>query len=550
MFAQSDSRCLLQVFIILVLALSPVPSDAADWVYTVVEGDNLWDFSEKHLDSVMRFEQIRKINNVANPRRMRPGTRLRVPMQWIKSNPTPARIESILGQVTILRGTETVSVEANTGDPIWLNDSLLTGPDSSVAVQFADGSILTLHHESEMRFDHLSAHGETGMVDSRLRLLKGRVDTRVKPAVGPGSRFEIQTPSAISAVRGTAYRAAVTADNQASNVEVIEGKVRVTGAKKPRLVRAGFGTRVNPGRKPLPPQRLLAAPELEPLPDTIRQLNWPVMWPPIPSANSYRVQIRAQDQPNVAVWDRTVSAARASLPDLDDGDYLLSVRGIGQHGLEGKDRVVRISIDTDPQPPLMLKPNDGQVFRQKPAVLVWTASEAADRYLLEIASDANFEEILLSNSELKATSYQVDELTAPRTYHWRVASIAADGEFGPPGAARSWELKNLPPAIEAELANIDDGTIIATWRKAGPEQRYQAQVARDKSFHDLETDEVGTETSLAITQATRQVRYLRVRTIEPDGYLGPWGTTQRIDPPPDPSVWFIPAIGILGILLL
>lgn len=550
MLAQSDYRCLLKIFIISVLALSPVPSDAADWVYTVVEGDNLWDFSEKHLDSVMRFDQIRKINNVAQPRRMRPGTRLRVPMQWIKSNPTPARVESVLGIATILRATEKLPVEAKPGDQIWLNDSLLTGPESSVAVQFADGSILTLHGESEMRFDHLSAYGETGMVDSRLNLIKGRVDTRVKPAVGPGSRFEIQTPSAISAVRGTAYRAAVTAEQQASNVEVIEGKVRVTGAKKPRLVRAGFGTRVNPGRKPLPPQQLLDAPLLKPLPDSIRQLNWPVAWSPLPSANSYRVQIRAQSKPNVTVWDRTVSAARASLPDLDDGDYLLIVRGIGQYGLEGKNRVTHINIDTDPQPPLLLKPNADQIFRQEPAELVWTASQDADSYLLEIASDPNFEEVLLRKSELKATAYQVDELTAPGTYHWRVTSVAADGEFGPPGAARSWELKDVPPAIEAELANVDDETIIATWRKAGPEQRYQVQVARDNSFNDLETDEVGTETSLAITQSTRQVRYLRVRTIEPDGYLGPWGTTQRIDPPPDPSVWFIPAIGILGILLL
>jgi hypothetical protein len=275
-----------------------------------------------------------------------------------------------------------------------------------------------------------------------------------------------------------------------------------------------------------------------------------VVWSTIATADAYRVEVRREDQPNVTVWDRTVSAARASLPDLDDGDYLLIVRGIGQYGLEGKDHIEQINIDTDPQPPVLLKPNNGQVFRQEPAKLVWTASEDADRYLLEIASDPSFDELLLSRSELTSTSYQVDELTAPRTYHWRVTSIAADGEFGPPGAARSWELKDIPPAVEAELANIDDETIIATWRKAGPEQRYQVQVARDRSFNDLETDEVLNETSLAITQSTRQVRYLRVRTIEPDGYLGPWGTTQRIDPPPDPTAWFVPAIGILGILLL
>jgi len=46
------------------------------------------------------------------------------------------------------------------------------------------------------------------------------------------------------------------------------------------------------------------------------------------------------------------------------------------------------------------------------------------------------------------------------------------------------------------------------------------------------------------------VRYLRVRSIEPDGYLGPWGTVQRIDPPPDPTAWMVPILGVLGIILL
>ena len=39
-----------------------------------------------------------------------------------------------------------------------------------------------------------------------------------------------------------------------------------------------------------------------------------------------------------------------------------------------------------------------------------------------------------------------------------------------------------------------------------------------------------------------QVRYLRVRIVEDDGYRGPWGTVQRVDPPEDPFVWMVPVI--------
>jgi hypothetical protein len=273
-------------------------------------------------------------------------------------------------------------------------------------------------------------------------------------------------------------------------------------------------------------------------------------WRAIDQATAYRIEIHSDRNPNLPVWDRTVTSPHAAIPDLDDGAYQVSVRGIGRYKLEGKDAVIPVVIDTDPQPPVLLQPGEGQVYRQEAAELRWTASEDAQHYVLEIASDPAFANILLREPNLVGTTYRVDELTDPSTYHWRVTSIAPDGELGPPGVSRSWQLKAIPEAVEAELAPVDDDTLVASWRKAGPNQRYQAQVANDSRFYDLETDKVGPETSLSIAQSTRQVRYLRVRTIEPDGYLGPWGAVQRIDPPPDPTVWFFPAITLLAILLL
>lgn len=61
--------------------------------------------------------------------------------------------------------------------------SLLTSQKkTTVAIQFADTSILTLHKQSRVSFDHLSVHGTTGMVDSHVRLIEGRMDTKVTPA--------------------------------------------------------------------------------------------------------------------------------------------------------------------------------------------------------------------------------------------------------------------------------------------------------------------------------------------------------------------------------
>ena len=532
-----------------VLLLVGLPAIAADWVYTVVDGDNLWDISTRYLDSTLRYEQLRRLNNIERPRRMQPGTRIRVPMKWIRSNPAQAAVAALQGNATLLRQDGSQQKLDSGGVMIGLGDRLRTDADSSLAVRFADGSVITLHQNSEMHFDHLSAYGETGMVDSRVRLLEGRLDTRVKPAEGPGSRFEIHTPSAISAVRGTEYRAATLDAGSLSNIEVTEGSVAVAGASRSLLVREGFGTQVSKDAGPLKPSRLLPAPSMEPFSEPVRYLNEPLRWQPVSDASAYRVEVGAGTTLDVLALDMLVRSPRLRLPDLPDGEYRMRLRAIDANGLEGYDRIVSLVLDTHPRPPVPLRPNDNTVLRGQPAELGWTASADAERYRLEIAADADFSRSLVRLDDLQATTHVATESTTPGAYHWRVSSIAADGEVGPPGDVRRFEIKPVPRGVDTALQDID-GTLIASWRPAGPEARYQVQLAHDREFADLQIDRTIKDSRLDLEPMSGQVRYLRVRVVEDDGYLGPWGAVQRIDPPPDPTAWVVPVLGVLGILLL
>jgi hypothetical protein len=297
---------------ILIFTLSP--ASGSEWIYTVVDGDNLWDFSEKYLDSVLRFDKLRKLNNIKNPKRLQPGSWLRVPMKWIRSNPVPASLLGLEGQVQLIRADGAQMDQLNSGALIHLGDTLRTGSKSSAAIRFADGSALTLHSHSEMRFDHLSAHGETGMVDSRINLIQGRVRTKVRPSAGPGSRFEIYTPSAISAVRGTLYRAAVSASGEASNIEVLEGKVAVSGGEKQRLVPAGFGTRIEKGKAPIPPLALLPPPNFKQIPQVVRGIDWRLAWSGIEGAVNYRIEVSRDQEMSVLVWDQLTDQIHLPLP--------------------------------------------------------------------------------------------------------------------------------------------------------------------------------------------------------------------------------------------
>lgn len=540
----SRLRALLMTALLL-LAFTPV--SATEWIYTVVDGDNLWNFSEKYLDSVMRFEKLRKLNNIKNPKRLQPGTWLRVPMKWIRSNAVPARIAGLEGQVQLTRADGTQPM-LKSGTLILLGDILKTGPKSSVAVLFADDSALTLHSHGEMRFDHLSAHGETGMVDSRLHLIKGRLQTRVRPSAGPGSRFEIYTPSAISAVRGTEYRAAVVREGNASNIEVLEGKVAVSAAQQQRLVEAGFGTQIVKGEAPAPPVKLLPPPQYDPIPDVVRQIDWRMDWEDIEGAVSYRIEISADQAFTVLAWDQITTQSHLTLAELEDNRYWIRVRGIDVNGLEGKGRVASLVLDAQPQPPLSLNPPDGAVQRGGDVEMKWTLSENAERYLLEIATDEDFQQIVQRVTDLEEARYQLQNISEPGTYYWRVSSIL-DNEPGPPGVVRSWQLKPAIGAIDSSIEEKDK-EVTASWERGDPDHRYQVQIALDPDFTDIETDTLTEQSEVSFPQLQGQVRYLRVRAIDRDGYEGPWGSVQRIEPPFDQGVWTIPVLFILGLLVI
>lgn len=542
-------RRILAATVLLVLSSITSVSYAQDWIYTTTKGDNLWNLSEQYLDRVSRFEALRKLNGIENPKQMPPGIKLRIPLKWVRSNPVPAVIDELLGDAQLQRAGSGDLVTLQAGDEVYLGDQIRTGDESTLAIRFADDSILTLYADSLIRFDHLSAHGKTGMVDSRLNLIQGRMDTRVTPASGPGSRFEIQTPSAISAVRGTEYRALVGADGKVSNIEVLHGKVKVSGAGKHTLVKRGFGTQVAEGKAPIKPRKLLPAPELSAFNGPIRNISELVSWPVIEKAERYRVEVSADEAFDIVQWTQISEYAKAALPDIADGVYYLRVRAIDSLGLEGLNSVQPFLLDAHPQPPLQLQPVPDQVLRGEAAVLQWTQSAEAQRYRLEIATDAAFTQTIVDQSDISDTRFDTADLPVPGKYYWRLTSITASGELGPVGISRSWQVKPAAEKVEAEVGASEDGKLVASWRAGSAEQSYQVQIATEETFKNLLLDQQQNEARISFDAVEGQVRYLRVRSIESDGYLGPWGTVQRILPIPDYTPLWMSAGAMLLLIL-
>ncbi|MEP6389947.1 MAG: FecR domain-containing protein [Halioglobus sp.] len=526
----------------------PLQSKASEWIYLVSEGDSLWDISETYLGSATSWKKVQTLNQLPDPNWVKPGTRLRIPLAWIAENSASASVKAVYGNCRVVHvdGTEE---ELRPGDQLNLGDRVQTFNESTVSVEFADRTIVTLDSNSELVLDHLSAYGTTGMVDSRLRLLKGRLETTVTHASGPGSRFEIHTTAAISAVRGTKYRMAAMEDDSSSRFEVTGGVVDVSNpeAKGVVALNIGFGSVVSEGQLPLPPQALLTAPDLPELPEILNRTNWPITWNAVEKAEKYRVRLSDNPSFETVLWQNVTDQPSVKLPTLADGKYFLRVRAIDGLGLEGMERQLDLIQAANPEPPVQLAPAEASAHTDKIPDLSWSAASQANLYHLQIARDARFNNIVIDQPSVDEIQYSHVGGAEPGTWYWRVASIDSNGHRGPFGAVRSFNVVEQPPAVQLDY-NSTTENIEISWSHTTSGVSYQVQIAHDKKFTRLISDETLSEPNYVLPTTSSKTRYLRIRTVDSNGQVSNWTDVQKIAPEPNDS-WKV-ALGIILTMVL
>lgn len=99
-----------------------------------------------------------------------------------------------------------------------------------------------------------------GEVVTELALSIGRTEVLANRNRNVNSHLEIQTPSAVAAVRGTEFRVGIEGENrQLALQEKLEGKVAFSASGSEVLVAQGFGSVAEFGKAPLPPVALPSA---------------------------------------------------------------------------------------------------------------------------------------------------------------------------------------------------------------------------------------------------------------------------------------------------
>lgn len=310
-------------------------ADETYWEYTLRPNDTIWAIAEQYTNSPDNWVEILQINKIGEgfDRKIQPGTRILIPVSMLKKKPQPARIIAVHGQVELQRADQQ-RITAEVGTALYSGDRLITQAQQNLTIRFADGSELQMQEHSEVVLDKLSYHGDSGMVDTRLRLPYGQVSSKVRK-LKPDSRYQIQTPVAITAVRGTAFRLYSDGENS-SRAEVTEGSVSLSAGTETRNIDEGFGIVAEPGKPLSEPVMLLAASEI-----SDNQASQPgrldVSWKTLSGAASYRLLLSSDKNFHTVLATLNTQQNSQQFTNLPAGQYHLLVRGVNAQGLQGLD---------------------------------------------------------------------------------------------------------------------------------------------------------------------------------------------------------------------
>jgi len=140
------------------------------------------------------------------------------------------------------------------GQGLSVGAQLKTGPKSRLRLRCVDGSSLVLADNSQLQIELF----EPGPARKASFLLSiGLLGQKVQPAAQPSeSRWQVRTPSAVTAVRGTEFMVEVAKD-QTTQVHVLTGVVAVESQEPPEQPGGAFASKGIKTRGIHPPESVL-----------------------------------------------------------------------------------------------------------------------------------------------------------------------------------------------------------------------------------------------------------------------------------------------------
>lgn len=411
-------RFVLAAVLAFVLAPALHAQDDPPLVYRVQAGDTLYALADRYLDGRNVVARVQSLNRVANPRRLKIGSTLRIPRELARYEDISLRVRKFSGPVRI------AGRAASVGSLLAEGTEVQTGANGFVSFGGADGSLITIPSSSRARLVRARRYFLGQTLDVDFAVLGGRGAIQA-PKLRDQERFRVRTPLAVTAVRGTEFRVAHDADASVSITEVVEGTVTVASGDSSDLTDAGFGIASSPtglGAKEalLPPPTLDKPGAIQTDPQVIFVADLPA------GSTAYRTQI-ARDAGFVDIIAESIdNAAAATFENIENGRYFVRARAISAQGIEGKSteantfRRKRLGVAPSVAPSPLA---DGFLF-------AWLQEgEGKSYYAFQLWPAGRNESLLVDEVGLDGSGMVLSGLDQG-AYEWRVAVMQADPEDG------------------------------------------------------------------------------------------------------------------------
>lgn len=514
-------------------------TDTPAWQYTVRPGDILIALAQRYLRDPAQWPQVQRDNRIANPRRIPPGTVLLFSAALLREQPSSAQLLQAFGAVRWRAQDVGDWQAAKPGLTLAAGAQVQVPEGGSAVIELANGTRLALQPGSLLSLDTLSLYAGGLMADTRLRLQHGQLDIRDNPRRLPNQNLRILTPSAQAVVRGTQFR--VNASAEATREETLAGAVGLHAAGAQVRVNAEMGSLARDGQPPLPPVRLLAAPDVSALPTRFEQLPLRFPLPVQTGAVAWFGQVLAENDAAHVLLQKTASGKTLNFADLPNGRYVLRLRAVDAHGLQGLDATHPFTVFARPFFPMLTTPAPGATVRVARPMLNWsTVLDVASSHV-QLSASADFTHPLF-DAQTNGTQWtQPADLPAGSLF-WRVASVDAQGQQGPWSTPQ--EFRYVPGPGPADLSRatlrFDADHLMIDLSPAPAGQHYALTLSNNPSLEPALANVQSPGGALTLPRPSSGKRYLGARLVDDsDGTQGP-PVVQVIEVPARcPHLWLL-----------
>ena len=182
-----------------------------------------------------------------------------------QASPAAGSVSAIQGAVTITRSGKILT--AAYGTPVQVGDRIDTAAKSQVTLTLTDGTQMDLTESTTIVVDQNDLNPDGSRAATQVSLMGGLLHSLVRHAPGNFPNYEVHTPNAVAAARGTDYttdyikgveRKEHSGCREYSDVAVYDGEVEVSNPQNPT---AG-SIKLKKGNKTTVPCGLLLAPAI------------------------------------------------------------------------------------------------------------------------------------------------------------------------------------------------------------------------------------------------------------------------------------------------